>query len=63
MKEQLQSLLELLNQGLVQRQAVIRPVLLAALAGENPVLVGPPGTGKSLIARRIAQCFPNEDAE
>lgn len=63
MKEQLQSLLELLNQGLVQRQAVIKPVLLAALAGENPVLVGPPGTGKSLIARRIAQCFPNEDAE
>lgn len=54
MKQKIQSLLSQLNHGLVERTEVIKPALLAVLAGENPVLVGPPGTGKSLIARRLA---------
>jgi MoxR-like ATPase/biotin carboxyl carrier protein len=55
MKTKIQKLLDRLNQGLVEREHVLKTVLLAVLAGENPVLIGPPGTGKSLIARRVAQ--------
>lgn len=59
MKEKLQSLFKELNQGLVERENTIKFALLTVLAGENLVLIGPPGTGKSLIARRIAECFRN----
>ena len=55
MRERIQALLAHLNHGLVEREGAIKAALLAVLAGENIVLVGPPGTGKSLIARRIAE--------
>lgn len=55
MREKIQTLLAHLNHGLVEREAVIKAALLAVLAGENILLIGPPGTGKSLIARRIAE--------
>ncbi|NWK79560.1 AAA family ATPase [Aquitalea sp. LB_tupeE] len=57
MKLKLQSLLAEMNQGLVEREATLKLALLTILAGENLVLIGPPGTGKSLVARRIASCF------
>lgn len=60
MKTKLQSLLLQLNQGLVERENVLKLALLTTLTGENLVLVGPPGTGKSLVARRIADCFAPE---
>ncbi len=59
MKKKLQNLLEELNHGLVERQEAVKLSLLAALAGEHMLLVGPPGTGKSMIARRISECFNN----
>lgn len=61
MKTKIKSLLNQLNDGLVERENVIRLALLAVLAGENVILVGPPGTGKSLIARRIASCLDAGD--
>ena len=55
MKQKIQALLKELNHGLVEREQTLRTALLTVLAGENLVLIGPPGTGKSLIARRIAE--------
>lgn len=55
MKQKIQTLINQLNHGLVEREDSIKTALLTVLAGENLVLIGPPGTGKSLIARRIAE--------
>lgn len=46
-----------LTQGLVEREQTIKLTLLAALAGEHILLIGPPGTGKSLISRRLHLVF------
>jgi len=63
MKAKLQAILAQLNVGLVEREQVLKTTLLAALAGENPVLIGPPGTGKSLMARRIAEALAQENSD
>jgi MoxR-like ATPase len=60
MKTKIQTLLHRLNQDLVEREHVLKLALLTTLAGENIVLVGPPGTGKSLVARRIAQSLSSD---
>ena len=35
--------------------------LLAAISGENILFIGPPGTGKSVLSRRITNVFSNVD--
>lgn len=60
-KKRLRELLDHLNHGLVERDSTLKAALLAALAGENLLIVGPPGTAKSLIARKVAKCLPRDD--
>lgn len=53
----LKRILDQLSEGLVERDTLARRVLLAALAGEHSLLIGPPGTAKSALARRLHLAF------
>lgn len=53
----LRQLRDALLTGLVERDVTIRLALIAALAGEHLLLVGPPGTAKSHVARRLHLAF------
>jgi MoxR-like ATPase len=53
----LHKLIDALSHGLVERTTPVRLALLAALAGEHLLLIGPPGTAKSELARRLHRAF------
>ena len=59
--EKLRRLRDALTTGLVERDLAIRLALIAAIAGEHLLLLGPPGTAKSLVSRRLHLAF-NESA-
>lgn len=50
-------LIEAMNTDLYEREEVVRLALLGALAGQNVFLCGPPGVGKSTVARRVCAAF------
>ena len=57
MKQKIQTLQTQLAQGLINREDEIKASLLTMIAGENIVLVGPPGTGKSMVARKMSEAL------
>jgi MoxR-like ATPase len=53
----LQAALADARKGLVDRDALVELVALAAVAGEHLLVIGPPGTAKSEAVRRVARAM------
>ena len=56
-KERVNQIIARLNEGIHEREEIISVSFLAALSDQNIFLFGPPGTAKSLIARRLSHAF------
>ena len=63
LREKIEKNLEILNSGLVGKEKVMKLGLLSILSGENMILVGPPGTAKSEISRRLREILADSDSE
>ncbi|MED1949511.1 AAA family ATPase [Brevibacillus centrosporus] len=52
--------IELLERRFLERSELIRLLLLGMISGENALLIGPPGTAKSQLARAVSHLFGSE---
>ena len=57
MLERFKLLLQEMNRGIYEKNTEISLSLLAALAGESVILLGPPGVAKSMVVRQLKTAF------
>lgn len=57
LQQRIEGLLHYLQEGIYEKNTETALALLAALAGESILLLGPPGVAKSMVARRLKEAF------
>lgn len=57
MKDRIKKILKSLNEGVFEKEHILSMTLLSAMAGESIFLLGPPGTAKSMVARKLKHVF------
>ena len=60
--QHVRELLKAMSDGVYEKEHIIAMTLLSAIAGESIFLLGPPGTAKSLVARRPKMIFKDGQA-
>ena len=59
---QIKKMLDVMSEGIYEKEHILAMALLSAIAGESIFLLGPPGTAKSLVARRLKYAFKDGKA-
>jgi MoxR-like ATPase len=60
LQRKMEQAIQLLEKRFFERSELIRLLLLGIMSGENALLIGPPGTAKSQLARAISQLFGSD---
>jgi len=60
LRPRIEDALVALGEGLIERETEVRLLLLSALSGEHLLLLGPPGTAKSELGRRLSSLCGGE---
>lgn len=61
-KQHISTLIRYMAEGIYEKEHIMSLALLAAIAGESIFLLGPPGTAKSMVARRLKMVFKDANA-
>jgi MoxR-like ATPase len=59
-QRKMEQAIELLERRFLERSELIRLLMLGMISGENALLIGPPGTAKSQLARAVSHLFGSE---
>ena len=60
MKNRISTLIKTASEGIWEKEHIFSLALLCSIAGESIFLLGPPGTAKSMVARRLKLVFKEQ---
>ena len=61
-RKHMEELLKCISEGVYEKEHIVALSLLCCVAGESIFLLGPPGTAKSMVARRLKEVFDDARA-